>query len=108
MTFGKRLATYRKERKYSQNKLGLKIGTSGDVIGKYERDEVKPSIDVASKIADALELSLDNLIGKTNIQLDGKLMQRMQEIQNMDDEDKSHILYLIDAVIKNVKLKSLV
>lgn len=31
------------------------------VIGRYERDEVKPSIEVGSKIAEALEISLDYL-----------------------------------------------
>ncbi|MBP6794425.1 MAG: helix-turn-helix transcriptional regulator, partial [Saprospiraceae bacterium] len=30
------------------------IGTSGDIIGKYERGENMPSIEVAVKIAEAL------------------------------------------------------
>ena len=32
--------------------------------GKYERDEMSLSIDAAKKIADALEVSLDNLVGE--------------------------------------------
>ncbi|WP_345766247.1 MULTISPECIES: helix-turn-helix transcriptional regulator [Chryseobacterium] len=34
--------------------MGKAFGTSGDIIGRYERDEVKPSIEVAIKIADVL------------------------------------------------------
>jgi len=34
------------------------------MIGKYERSEAVPSIDVAKKIADALEVSLKNLVGE--------------------------------------------
>jgi ribosome-binding protein aMBF1 (putative translation factor) len=34
------------------------------MIGKYERWEAVPSIDAAKKIADALEVSLDHLVGE--------------------------------------------
>lgn len=65
MTFGEHTATLRKRKGLSQGDLGKAVGTSGDIIGKYERDEVKPSIEVASKIADALEVGMDFLMGKT-------------------------------------------
>lgn len=87
--------------------MGKKIGTSGDIIGRYERDEVKPSIEVAAKIADVLEVSLDFLIGKTTVEVDNQLLKRVLEVQQMDSEDKDHILYTLDALIKSVKLKSI-
>jgi len=34
------VAALRKKIKLSQNDLGKKVGTSGDIIGRYERDEV--------------------------------------------------------------------
>jgi len=46
----------------TQNDLGKAVGASGDIIGKYERNEIKTSIDTAAKIADALEVSLDYLV----------------------------------------------
>jgi len=97
----------RKQLKLSQNDLGKKIGTSGDIIGRYERDEVKPSIDVASKIADILDVSLDFLIGKVSVEVDSKLLKRVIEVQQMNDDDKEHILYTLDALIKSVKLKAI-
>lgn len=108
MTLGEHMTQLRKRKKLSQNDLGKKIGTSGDIIGRYERDEVKPSIEVAAKIADELEVSLDFLIGKTEVEVDGKLLKRVIEVQQMEQEDKDHILYTLDALIKNVKLKSIV
>lgn len=63
-TLGQHIIKLRKQLKLSQNDLGKKIGTSGDIIGRYERDEVKPSIEVASKIADELGASVDFLLGK--------------------------------------------
>ncbi len=107
MTLGQHIIKLRKQLKLSQNDLGKKVGTSGDIIGRYERDEVKPSIEVASKIADVLDVSLDFLLGKVNVEVDGKLLKRVIEVQQMNDEDREHILYTLDALIKNVKLKSI-
>jgi len=107
MTLGEHISQLRKRKKLSQSDLGKKIGTSGDIIGRYERDEVKPSIEVAAKIADELEVSLDFLIGKTEVEVDGKLLKRVIEVQQMEEEDREHILYTLDALIKNVKLKSI-
>ncbi|MCC4231032.1 helix-turn-helix domain-containing protein [Zunongwangia profunda] len=73
----------------------------------YERGEVTPSIDVAAKMADALEVSLDFLIGKVDQELDQHLLKRLIEVQQMGENDKEHILYTLDALIKNVKFKSI-
>jgi len=81
------------------------VGTSGDIIGRYERDEVKPSIEVASKIADELNISLDYLMGKTEFELDKSIINRIVEIQSLPDEDKVHILYTIDGLLQNVRTK---
>ncbi|WP_040278291.1 helix-turn-helix domain-containing protein [Psychroserpens damuponensis] len=107
MTLGQHIIKLRKQKKLSQNDLGKAIGTSGDIIGRYERDEVKPSIEVASKIADVLEVSLDFLIGKQDVEVDSQLLKRVIDVQQMNEEDKEHILYTLDALIKSVKLKSI-
>lgn len=107
MTLGQHIIKLRKQLKLSQNDLGKKIGTSGDIIGRYERDEVKPSIEVASKIADELSVSLDFLLGKVDVEVDNTLLKRVLEVQQMEEEDKNHILYTLDALIKNVRLKSI-
>ncbi len=56
MTLGQRLITLRKAKKLSQGDLGKKVETSGDIIGRYEMDEVIPSVEVASKLADVLDV----------------------------------------------------
>ncbi len=73
--------------------------------GRYERDEIKPSIDIATKIADALGVSLDYLTGKTNVELDNSIIKRVVEIQSLSDEDKKHILYALDGLLQNVRTK---
>ncbi|MDK2841825.1 MAG: hypothetical protein PWQ17_1330 [Anaerophaga sp.] len=77
------------------------VGTISVTIGRYERDEIKPSID----IADALGVSLDYLTGKTNVELDNSIIKRVVEIQSLPDEDKKHILYALDGLLQNVRTK---
>ena len=107
MTFGEHITTLRKRKGLSQSELGKKAGTSGDIIGKYERNEVKPSIEVASKISDILEVSLDFLLGKVAMEVDKKTLKRLQDIDGLPEDDRVHIFYTLDNLVKAAKLKSL-
>jgi len=51
MSFNKRLIELRKQRKFSQEELAKKIGVHQNVIGRYERGEANPSIELATKLA---------------------------------------------------------
>ncbi|WP_189702564.1 hypothetical protein [Subsaximicrobium wynnwilliamsii] len=35
-----------------------------------------------------------------------EMLKRFQDISEFDDEDRKHMLYTLDALIKSVKLKS--
>ena len=73
----------RKQKKLSQADLEKIIGTSGDVIGRYERGDITPSVDVVAKIADALEVSVDYLIYKTKLLIDKNILNRLEEFSNL-------------------------
>lgn len=105
MLFGERLATVRKSKKISQDELAKAIGVHAPVIGRYERNEVKPSIDVATKIANAVGVSLDYLVGNSELELDKDIINRVVEIQQLPDKDKDHILYTLDSLLQNVRTK---
>ncbi len=105
MSFGKRLAEVRKDKSLSQEEVAKHLGTKAPVIGRYERDEMKPSIDTATKLADLLEVSLDYLVGKTDIELDNTTLQRILEVQNLPLEVKEKLFYFIDMSIRDFKAK---
>ncbi|MCE2963759.1 MAG: helix-turn-helix domain-containing protein [Chitinophagales bacterium] len=105
ITLGEHLNILRKQKSISQGDLGKKIGTSGDIIGRYERDEVKPSIEVVIKLADALDVSIDYLVGKTDIELDTKSLQRIREITKLSDKNQEYIYVTLDALIRDFKNK---
>ena len=107
MTFGEQITALRKRKGLSQSELGKKVGTSGDIIGKYERNEVKPSIEVASKISDILEVSLDYLLGKTKTEVDKNTLKLLQDIAELPEEDKNNIFYTLNNLIKAAKFKAI-
>lgn len=108
MTFGQRITYARKQIKMTQADLGKAVGTSGDIIGKYERDEIKPSIDTAAKIADSLKVTLDFLVKNSEYQnIDNDALKRLKLMEKLSAEDKTHIFALMDAFFAKSKLKTL-
>lgn len=106
MSFGSRMTQTRKEKRISQEGLAKQIGATPTTIGRYERDEVKPSIDVAAKIAQALEVSLDYLTGMTTHNLkDQYTIRRLEEITQLPSNAKNQIFMVVDALIRDFKTK---
>ena len=106
MSFGSRLLQARKAKGMSQEDLAKMLGTKGPAIGRYERDEMKPSIEVAAKMAQFLDVSLDWMVGHTDLELDGKMIQRIQEVTQMKPKDKEHVFAMLDAFIRQNKLQN--
>ena len=105
MLFGEGLTMVRKKKKISQDELAKAIGVHAPVIGRYERDEVKPSIEVAAKIAQSLGVSLDYLTGNSDLELDADVIKKIQDIQKLPEKDRDHLFYVVDNILQNVKAK---
>ena len=108
MTFGEKVLKLRKERGWSQQDLAEKIGTHGAIIGKYERNEINPSFEVAKKISDAFAVSLDYLGDASGQSLpvrDKEILQRIDNIERLPLPEKDRVYFLIDAVIRDAKTR---
>ena len=105
MNLGEHITSLRKKKGLSQAALGKMVGTSGDIIGRYERGVISPSIDVIIKIAEALSISLDYLVGKISMEIDTSALQRLEDISKMPEEEKVSIFKVIDALIRDYKAK---
>lgn len=107
-TFGNRLLNLRKERGWSQPELGKQVGTSGAIIGRYERGEITPSIEVAKKLADAFGVTLDFLVGDKdvpNILNDQTMLVRWQEIDALEPSERDRILSVVDSLVRDAKAR---
>jgi transcriptional regulator with XRE-family HTH domain len=108
MTLSEKILRLRKERKWSQKKLASMIGTSGPVLGRYEREEVTPSVEVARKLAEAFGVTLDYLVDETGIVAeltDREVLNRITEIDHLDKDDKKTIIHVIDSLLRDAKAK---
>ncbi len=107
-SFGKKIAGLRKAKKISQGELAKQLGTSTSVIGRYERDEMTPSIDAAKKLANILNTTVGYLLGETqqeNVFKNPDMLKRLNDIEDMSEDDRQHVLFTIDALIQKVKIK---
>lgn len=106
MEISKVITDLRKEKDWSQSDLANKKGISQVMVGKYERGDTSPSIEVVKKIADAFEVSLDFLVREgQNASFDKKKMERILEIQRLDSSTQEMLFNLIDTAIRDQKAK---
>ena len=77
----------------------MPVEIDGDAYGRYERNEVKPSIEMAAKIADAFKVSLDYLIGKTDLEFDDNTLKRIEEISKLSDKTKEVVYAFLDSFL---------
>lgn len=104
IVFGRKIQQLRKDHKMSQPELAKLIGTSGTIIGRYERGEITPSIEVARKIAEVFDVTLDSLVAEKDMPdllKDQSMIARLSALQNIPDEDRSRILFVIDGLIRD-------
>lgn len=88
--------------------MAKRIGTSGPIVGRYERGEMTPSVEVAKKLADTFDVTLDYLVddtGKTAEIKDKAMLQRIMEIQALDSEDQKTIVHVLDSLLRDAKAK---
>lgn len=105
MTFGERILSIRKRLKWSQDELAKKVGTSAPIIGRYERNEIKPAMDTAKNTADKLGVTIDFLLGGDEMIMNKNLLQKMKDIESFTEVERIKIYDLIDMAISYHKTK---
>lgn len=105
MEIGDKISSLRKQKGLNRDELGKIVGTSGAVIGRYERDEITPSVEIAKKMADALEVSLDYLTGSTNFVIqDKKMLYRLELLQKIAQPERDRILLVMDSLLRDAQI----
>jgi transcriptional regulator with XRE-family HTH domain len=98
----------REAKNLSQQDVAAKLKTSYTVIGKYERDEMIPSVEVAKKLSKLLDTTVGYLLGETeevNLLKDPAMLKRLNEINSLPDEEKKSILLTVDAFLRDAKTR---
>jgi len=107
MNISTRITSLRKQKRWSQAELSKKAEVSREIIGRYERNDAIPSIEIAKRLADVFEVSLDYLVGSSEQEIDKMTLDRLLEIQKLSPENKNHVYALLDAFIKQTKIAAM-
>jgi transcriptional regulator with XRE-family HTH domain len=106
--FAKRLHDLRRLKGWSQPEVGKMIGTSGAIIGRYERGEMTPSIEVAKKLAEAFGVTMDYLVsqeGQANLVQDSSMLERIRAINELPQDDREKLLYVVDGLLRDARAR---
>jgi len=103
--FGDNVKKIRVEKNISQQELADMIGIHSTHVSRYERNLALPSIEIAKKMAEALNVTVDTLIygtqdekAKNNLK-DADLLNMFTKVQALDKTDLTTVKNLLKAFI---------
>ena len=106
LNIGSKIVELRKAKNWSQEDLAKQIQSSRVMVGNYERNTNTPSVDILLKIAKAFDVSLDYLVGEGQLSVyDKDVLKRIEDIEQLDEETKSKLFFVIDNITQNFKAK---
>lgn len=102
MSLGENIRKYRKNIGLTQVELAKKMGVIQSNVHRWENNLVTPSLDTIKKLAKILNISVDGLLfsaqDKKKLRItDKELLERVKDIENLNDEDRRALIHLIDA-----------
>ncbi len=105
MSFGKNLATFRKEKGLTQEDLVKKSGVAISQIRRYEADKSCPTLYVVARLARALGVSLDELafdkatgVAASKL-LDRELLEQFEMVSALEEDERQAVKRILEGVI---------
>ena len=93
--FSKRLKELRKANGYTIEQFATLVGISKSSVGYYESANRLPDVGILSRIADALNVPADYLIGRTNTATQKGKMKTVCELTGLSDGAAEYLAQLV-------------
>lgn len=102
-TFGRRLARLRKDAGYSQRSFADEIGISNRMVAYYEAQTDHPPAHLLPAIADALNITIDQLLARSPIPKrktpqNERLMRQLRQVEKLPTRARQSVLEHIEAL----------
>ena len=103
--FAERLRLLRQARNITQTRLAELVGVSARFYNRWEKGINVPHFEAIMKLADILQVSLDELAGRKEPSQDLKLrnheLRRLcQQCDELPDEDQRALIVMMDSLVK--------
>lgn len=107
--FAERLKTLRESRQLTQARLAELIGVNARAYNRWERGNFVPQLDTLIKIADVLNVTLDELTGRTAavqepLVHNPRLHALLRQVDALPDADQQALVILMDSLVKRAKM----
>ena len=108
--FAERLKQLRSARKMTQTRLAQLLEISPRVYNRWENGVATPHLDTVVRIADILDVTLDELAGRKEANGDTKIhnpeLHRLyKKVDLLSDEDQKALLVVIDSLVKRSRIR---
>ncbi len=106
--FAERLRLLRTERGLTQTRLAELLGMPARSYNRWERGGHVPHLEMAIKIADLLQVSLDELVGRKDASShvairNHELHHLVQQVDALPDEDQQALITVMDGLVKKTQ-----
>lgn len=92
MSLGSRIKKIRQEKQLTQAEFGKLLNLSESTISLYESGKRQPEYDTLIKIAELFDVSIDYLLGRTDVSTNPKLTRRDErEIEKILEETRKKL-----------------
>ena len=110
--FPERLKELRESRGLTQARLAELLEVSPRGYNRWETGAAAPRLDTLVKIAEILNVTLDELVGRTEaisqVEIQNPKLQALyREINRLSDEDQQALVILLDSLIKRSQMGQL-
>lgn len=100
MNIGSRISQLRESRGWTQEQLSSSLGISRAALSHYEKNRREPDTETLTKVADLFQVSIDYLVGRTNIpqaMLDEDVRRFVDQLELSDNELLDKFALTIDG-----------
>ncbi len=111
--FSERLRLLRESRQLMQVRLAELVGVNPRAYNRWERGTIAPHLDTLVKIADVLQVSLDELVGRKPISSEvlirnHALNSLWRQADTLPDEEQQALILVIDSFVKKSQVEKVV
>ncbi|WP_127960524.1 helix-turn-helix domain-containing protein [Serratia microhaemolytica] len=111
--FAERLRLLREARKMSQVRLAELLEVDPRTYNRWEKGGNPPLLETVIKIADVLQVSLDELVGRkaitTELKIHNKILHDLcQQADVLPDIDQQALILVLDSFVKKAQIERVI
>ncbi|SOE73537.1 Helix-turn-helix [Burkholderia sp. OK233] len=108
-----RLRLLRSARKITQVRLAELLEINPRVYNRWERGIATPQLDTVVRIADILQVTLDELAGRAPVSAkprihNQKLLNLYQQVDSLPDAEQQALILVIDSFVRKAQVQKVV